>query len=95
MVSAPPAARAEASSPDGWARWWVPVGASITGRLIFSPSTSVARSRSLTSTSIRGRSLTSLIAVTLLVLVIQSGAPRSPNKRSNNALGIVCLARAS
>ena len=95
MVPAAPAARVAANSPIGWARWWVPVGASITGKLISSPRTVVVRSRSPPPTKTRGRSFTASIAVTLLVLVVQSGAPRSPNNRSNNAFGMVSRARAS
>ena len=95
MVPAAAAARADASSPAGCARWWVPVGASITGRLIRCPKTSVDKSRRLTSTSTRGRSLTDSIASTLAVLLVQSGAPSSPNSRSKSAFGIVSLARDS
>ena len=95
MVSALAAARAEASSPAGCALWCVPVGASITGRLIRWPSTSVEVSMLLTSTRTRGRSLTASMARTLAVLVVQSCASRSPKIRSNSALGMVSLARDS
>ena len=49
-----PAARAEASSPSGWAMVWTPTGASSTGAGIAVPATLVDTSRSATSRSMRG-----------------------------------------